>query len=490
MIMKELIQEIKEHFAAGLNGLRRIVSLPDDYSAYTYRNAGIYGLAIELPDETEINEAANEVIYSTQTLLKESGEQNFLLLTCLDEEYRNEFAELSYSFVDPGVNGEKRKALLKDPILWWNRWTELLGDRKSRKGSYDVLAEMIALDYLYQQDKTIRWSASEAGTHDIESDSQSYEIKSTTKKSESHITISSRFQLECSNKLELFFFRLECSQSGFSINDVVESLERHGYDRNLIESQLEAKGFVKGRCTRNIKYSILEVRRFDVDDKFPKIVEKSFKDNVFPKNIIKILYTIDLEGIDYTSLNFIKNEDHTISATIVEGKEDKSGDKNSPDIDINESVEIPIFSEYEKGRIPLYSLRAACGYFEDGEMPEAEGWVEATGHGFTPDPKRHFAVHAKGDSMYPKINNGDICVFEWYQAGSRNGEIVLTQSNEFDSEYGGKYTIKKYYSEKKSTEEGWQNMKIELKPINPDFCPIELDEDGNYRTIGILKCVL
>ena len=92
--------------------------------------------------------------------------------------------------------------------------------------------------------------------------------------------------------------------------------------------------------------------------------------------------------------------------------------------------------------------------------------------------------------MYPKINNGDICVFEWYQAGSRNGEIVLTQSNEFDSEYGGKYTIKKYYSEKKSTEEGWQNMKIELKPINPDFCPIELDEDGNYRTIGILKCVL
>ena len=488
--MNEVIQEIKDHFAAGINGLRKIVSLPYEFSAYSYRNAGIYGLAIEYPDEKEINEAANEVLYSTQTLVKESGEKKYLLLTCLDEEYRNQFAELSYSFINPGENGEKREVLLTDPILWWNRWTELLGDKKSKKGSYDVLAELIALDYLFQQDKTTRWSAAEAGTHDIESDSQSYEIKSTTKKSESHITISSRFQLESANKLELFFFRLECSQSGFSINDVVESLERHGYDQNLIESQLEAKGFVKGRSTRSIKYTILEVRRFDVDDNFPKIVEKSFKGDVFPKNIVKILYTIDLEGIDYTSLSFIKNEDNTISATIVKDINNTSGSKYNSDKDTNESSEVHIFSEYEMGRIPLYSLRAACGYFEDGELPEEEGWVDATGQGFTPDPRRHFVVHAKGDSMLPKIKDGDLCIFEWYKAGSRNGEIVLTQSNEFDSEYGGKYTIKEYHSEKVITEEGWQHSKVELIPLNKDFDVIELDEETEYRTIGILKCVM
>lgn len=166
--------------------------------------------------------------------------------------------------------------------------------------------------------------------------------------------------------------------------------------------------------------------------------------------------------------------------------------QNGGDVDSHsEKVKvIQIYPDYQPGCIPLYSIRAACGYFEDGELPEEEGWVEATCHGFTPDPKRHFVVHAKGDSMLPKIKDGDLCVFEWYQAGSRNGEIVLTQSNEFDSEYGGKYTIKKYYSEKRSIEEGWQNVKIELKPLNPEFSPIELDEDGSYRTIGILKCVL
>lgn len=149
-----------------------------------------------------------------------------------------------------------------------------------------------------------------------------------------------------------------------------------------------------------------------------------------------------------------------------------------------------IHSEYQPGFIPLYTLRAACGYFEDGQVPEAEGWIDATGHGFTPDPKRQFAVHAKGDSMLPKIKDGDICIFEWYNAGSRNGEIVLTQSSEYDSEYGGKYTIKRYNSEKTVTDEGWQHSKVELQPLNPDFDTIELNEDGEYRTIGIFKCVL
>ena len=155
-----------------------------------------------------------------------------------------------------------------------------------------------------------------------------------------------------------------------------------------------------------------------------------------------------------------------------------------------DEAKVIIFPEYREGCIPLYTLRAACGYFEDGEVPEEEGWVDASNNGFSPDPKRHFVVHAKGNSMLPKIKDGDLCVFEWYRAGSRNGEIVLTQSSEFDSEYGGKYTIKKYHSEKVVTEEGWQHSKVELIPLNKDFDVIELDEETEYRTIGVFKCVL
>lgn len=157
---------------------------------------------------------------------------------------------------------------------------------------------------------------------------------------------------------------------------------------------------------------------------------------------------------------------------------------------IEQTITPLVYPEYKPGRIPLYTLRAACGYFDDGQLPEEEGWIDASGLGFTPDPKRHFAVHAKGDSMLPKIKDGDLCVFEWYTAGSRNGEIVLTQSSEYDSEYGGRYTIKRYHSEKTVTDEGWQHASVQLLPLNQDFDPIELDEFGDYRTIGIFKCAI
>ena len=177
---------------------------------------------------------------------------------------------------------------------------------------------------------------------------------------------------------------------------------------------------------------------------------------------------------------YIERE-HNAYMQVVEGSEDSIEQTITP---------IQIYDTYLPGRIPLYTLRAACGYFEDDQVPEEEGWIDASGLGFTPDPKRHFAVHAKGDSMLPKIKDGDICIFEWYNAGSRDGEIVLSQSREYDTEYGGKYTIKRYHSEKVVTEEGWQHSKVELQPLNLDFEPIELDEFGDYKTIGIFKCVL
>ena len=158
---------------------------------------------------------------------------------------------------------------------------------------------------------------------------------------------------------------------------------------------------------------------------------------------------------------------------------------------------IPIYDEYHEGCIPLYTLRAACGYFEDGEVPEEEGWVDATGNGFTPDPKRHFVVHAKGDSMFPKIKNGDFCIFEWYlrqngRIGSREGEIVLAQCCEFDADYDGKYTIKKYHSEKVVTEESWYHTKIELQPINkdPKYSILEFGSNESDCIIGVFVCVL
>ena len=93
---------------------------------------------------------------------------------------------------------------------------------------------------------------------------------------------------------------MEASEQGFSINDLKDELVKAGYNESTLESQLQSKGFILGNSIRDRKYIVLERRKYTIDESFPRIVESSFKNNVYPKNIIKILYTIDLEGLDYT----------------------------------------------------------------------------------------------------------------------------------------------------------------------------------------------
>ena len=146
------------------------------------------------------------------------------------------------------------------------------------------------------------------------------------------------------------------------------------------------------------------------------------------------------------------------------------------------------FREY----LPFYSLRAACGYFGDGEPVEPEGWVKVENCGRLDD--QMFVVQASGRSMEPKIHDGDLCVMHRYEGGSRNGEIVLAQHREvFDPESGGAYSIKKYSSEKAVEEDGsWHHEKITLLPINREYDPIVVDgnEDDAFKVVAVLKGVL
>ncbi len=291
----ELIREIKIHLASQPQGLWKLDKLPDAYPAYTYRFGVEFGFAIATTSSKEIYEEASQISIKSLS----SAGTNLIVLACCDESFRNEFAKLGVYFIEPGEKGENRKTIMTDTLSWWNKWISMLGNRVGGRKSYDTIAEMLALDTLYLNDKTIEWAASHAGSHDIESSTKSYEVKSTLKKSETTVTISSQFQLDSKNELQLFFYRLERSALGLSINDVKNMLVNHGYDESLLESQLNDRGFKKGNSIRDEKFKVLELRRYIVDDKFPKIVESSFKGDIYPKNIIKILYTIDLEGIDY-----------------------------------------------------------------------------------------------------------------------------------------------------------------------------------------------
>ena len=51
-------------------------------------------------------------------------------------------------------------------------------------------------------------------------------------------------------------------------------------------------------------------------------------------------------------------------------------------------------------------------------------------------------------------------------------------------ENGGRFTVKKYHSEKTVTADGWRHDRIQLLPLNPAYKPIEIEpEDAGALTI-------
>lgn len=136
--------------------------------------------------------------------------------------------------------------------------------------------------------------------------------------------------------------------------------------------------------------------------------------------------------------------------------------------------------------LPLYSIRAACGYFGEGEDVAEEGWVRVEGLGRL--NRNMYVVQAVGDSMEPLIKDGDFCVFRANPAGSREGKVILAQHHsKYDPDYSGSYSIKTYTSKKRFDEFGnWQHEEIVLQPKNPDYDPIIISEDDSedFRIVG------
>lgn len=120
------------------------------------------------------------------------------------------------------------------------------------------------------------------------------------------------------------------------------------------------------------------------------------------------------------------------------------------------------FREY----LPLYSYRAACGKFGEGESVEPLGWIRVDGlKGLN---ERLFVLRVQGHSMEPKIADGSYCVFEAPEiAVEREGRVLLVQyRGESDPETGGAYTVKRYVS--KDSDPGLGDD-VMLKPINKDY---------------------
>lgn len=159
-----------------------------------------------------------------------------------------------------------------------------------------------------------------------------------------------------------------------------------------------------------------------------------------------------------------------------------------PAIEIMEEVEEEAkFVQF----LPYYNLKAACGAFESNELPTQTGWIDISASGIHPrGDKNYFVCQAKGNSMQPRIENGDWVICRFYtpdNGGSRNGKMVIAQISEYDGDYDGKYTLKEYHSEKNAD---GSRKSITLRPLNKAYSPIELHEEDDVKVVAVVEAVM
>ena len=131
--------------------------------------------------------------------------------------------------------------------------------------------------------------------------------------------------------------------------------------------------------------------------------------------------------------------------------------------------------------LPLYTLKAACGYFTGGETVEPKGWVKAEGIGKLDDTM--VVVQAVGDSMEPKIHDGDLCVVRKVGGGDYDNRIVLVQRNDHmsDPDGGGAYLLKKYIKKGEGAI---------LRSLNPEKRDIEIKNEPDVTAVAYFEKVL
>jgi len=295
-----IIESIKENFNIGYFGKAMMIEgLPKEYPAWTLKQHDWYGVAVKMEKCVDFSGRFSSArIWTNNGATIEGVTANLLLLTCSDVELRDEFAVICSQFVEPSLDGSARKRLINDPAEWWSNWKSLIGNTQSDQEVYSKIGELIVVEKLLQAGKHPVWSGIESATHDVELDDRSYEIKSTIKRYGYEVEINSIYQMRKDGEtLDLVFFRFERSQLGRSLDDLVDSIVSLGYSKDKLEKTLFNAGLEKGCVARSVRYKLLEMKVYPVDERFPALTLASFVGGQLPANVTKVKYSVDLSGV-------------------------------------------------------------------------------------------------------------------------------------------------------------------------------------------------
>ena len=292
MTEKELIDK--------LNNLTTGSQELSEYGAYIVKVEDMIGVAVPVEKDLVINERFNKVFISNFLFGIDGVITKAIYLYTKEPEMSEKYASLCMNF----ISSNSRETILSNPIDWYNEWRELLGDSKRNKMVYDFIGEMAVLLELQKRGEMPTWNSMTKGTFDITTNNSIYEVKSSIVKSFDSITIHNQFQLDIvglNKNLFISYVKLEENNAGESIDSLANKLAEAGFDKTSLEDYLSQNGYYVGKNDRYKQFIIHEIRLYKVDENFPFITKDSFINKKMPDNVVKLEYTLSLDGLDYST---------------------------------------------------------------------------------------------------------------------------------------------------------------------------------------------
>lgn len=295
--MSNLINKVQQ-----LSLMKKNTVLPiyqGDDVTYLCRTVSGYAVAIPFNDERDFEETFVGITLSTNILNVGSESFKVLYLNMIDTGDLKKFSYIGAEF----ISIENRQSILDKPFSWVDEWKNLFGDSVKKMLVTDVVAELISLREIYKIDKTAKWLGPKDGTHDIVAKDFVVEVKSTTHKTNSYVSINSRFQLNADLNEKLYFVRLEVKPYALTINKLVEELVELGYSETELEENLKELGYKKGKRLRSQSFEILGINSYEVNaENFP-IIKLAELNKLAPKgNIVGFKLNLDLTSVDGTTI--------------------------------------------------------------------------------------------------------------------------------------------------------------------------------------------
>ncbi len=276
-----------------------LTALPDEYRGYVVSDSNYKGVGIEIDQKYRDFKYSFENIKLFVKEKSNNGRQFYMLELVTNKAFDVDiFSNLCIDFLHPGQHGQKREIIKKNPQLWVNEWKLLIGNKATESNVYPYLGELIILKHLLVNGQEP--SMTSQGSHDIETPNSNIEVKTTIMRYQSLIEIHSKYQLNRlnNNPLYLYFVRLEESTNGVSINSIINDLKELKYDIREIMNKVDTMN----SNVREQGYKIDEIRKYLIDDGFPKITDDTFVGGKIPDNISALTYTVDLNGLPYENI--------------------------------------------------------------------------------------------------------------------------------------------------------------------------------------------